>query len=254
MNFRRLRALMQKEWREMFKNKMVLLSVIIAPLILLSISVFLLVVFNNTYGDFIAEEEILVQLQGDWAILLNNILMFFMFMPLVIPLAIAVYSVVGEKEQKSLEPLLATPLTDLELFLGKALASVLPGLLITWLSFGIFSGMLIYLIPWSFINLFFKPPWLMAMFGLAPIISVFSVLSAMAISSFTRDTRAAYQLSSLIMIPFLMGSLYYIFTFQGLVSMQFVFLSMAVMGGMDVLMLFLGMRLFRREDILTRWN
>ncbi len=254
MNFRRLRALMQKEWREMFKNKMVLLSVIIAPLILLSISVFLLVVFNNSYGDLFAEEEIIAQLQGDWAILLNNILMFFMFMPLVIPLAIAVYSVVGEKEQKSLEPLLATPLTDLEIFVGKALASVLPGLLITWLSFGIFSGLLIYLIPWSFIDLFFQPPWLMAMFGLAPIISIFSVLSAMAISSFTRDTRAAYQLSSLIMIPFLMGSLYYIFTFQGLVSMEFVFLGMASMGGMDVLVLLMGIRLFRREDILTRWN
>ena len=254
MNFRRLRALMQKEWREMFKNKMVLLSVIIAPLILLSISVFLLVVFNTSYGDFFEEEEILAQLQGDWAILLNNILMFFMFMPLVIPLAIAVYSVVGEKEQQSLEPLLATPLTDLELFLGKALASVIPGLLITWVSFGIFSVLLVYLIPASYVDLFFKPPWLVAMFALAPFISIFSVLAAMAISSFTRDTRAAYQLSSLIMIPFLMGSLYYIFTFQGLVTMEFVFLSIAIMGGLDLLVLILGIRLFRREDILTRWN
>lgn len=254
MNAKRLRALMQKEWREMFKNKMVLLSVVVAPLILLVISVFLLVLFDTSYGDLFEDEALMMQLQGDWAILFNNILMFFMFMPLVIPLAIAVYSVVGEKEQGSLEPLLATPLTDLELFLGKALASVLPGLTITWLSFGSFLGLVVFLVPWHLIGFFFEPPWLLAMFALAPLIAVFSVLAAMAISSFTRDTRAAYQLSSLIMIPFLIGSLYYVFTRRELVTVDLIVAAMGIMTLLDGLVLLLGIKLFRREDILTRWQ
>ena len=57
-------------------------------------------------------------------ILFNTALMYFLLLPAIIPLAIAVYSIVGEKEQTTLEPLLATPVSDVELFLGKALASV----------------------------------------------------------------------------------------------------------------------------------
>jgi ABC-2 type transport system permease protein len=254
MNLFRLRALLQKEWREMFKNKMVMVGVIIAPAILLTISILILILFNDAYSDLFENEEIFSQLEGEWSILFNNVLMFFMFMPLVIPLAIAVYAVVGEKEQGSLEPLLATPITDVELFLGKALASVFPGLIVTWIAFGIFSALMAGLLPMALLRLFFEPAWMLAMIGLAPLIAVFSVLAAMAISAFTRDTRAAYQLSSLIMLPFLLGSLYYVFTHRELVSVPTMFLAMAAMAALDMVMLFLGIRLFRREDILTRWQ
>ncbi len=252
MNPQRLGALLEKEWREMFKNKMVLISVAIAPMILLLISVFLLVLFEASYGELLADAQLLRQLEGDWAILFNNILMFFLFMPLVIPLAIAVYAVVGEKEQGSLEPLLATPITDLELFAGKALASVLPGLLITWAAYAAFAAVALAWMPPALTAFFFAPPWLLAMFGLAPLIALFSVLAAMAISAFTRDTRAAYQLSSLIMVPFLIGSLYHIFTQRELVSVGLIAAAMGGAALVDALVLGLGLRLFRREDILTR--
>jgi ABC-type Na+ efflux pump permease subunit len=56
------------------------------------------------------------------------------------------------------------------------------------------------------------------------------------------------------MLPFLLGSLYYVFTHRELVSVPTMFLAMAAMAGLDLLMLLLGVRLFRREDILTRWQ
>ena len=71
-------------------------------------------------------------------ILFNTALLYFLLLPAIIPLAIAVYSIVGEKEQTTLEPLLATPISDVELFLGKALASVIPALIVNWISFGAF--------------------------------------------------------------------------------------------------------------------
>jgi ABC-2 type transport system permease protein len=44
----------------------------------------------------------------------------------LLPTGIASYSLVGEKVQKSLEPLLATPTTDEEILAGKAVAAFIP--------------------------------------------------------------------------------------------------------------------------------
>ena len=60
--------------------------------------------------------------------LLNSFSFFFVIGAAYIPLGIASYSIVGEKVEKSLEPLLATPLTDGEILLGKAIAALLPTL------------------------------------------------------------------------------------------------------------------------------
>lgn len=252
MSVMRLRALLEKEWCDMLRNKMVLLSVVIAPLILLSVSVFMLVLFNGNYQE-LARLDVAPDLEQEWAILFNNILMFFMIMPLVIPVSLAVYAVVGEKEQGSLEPLLATPLTDGELFVGKALASVLPGLAVAWICFGLFSMFLIVLQP-PYVGVFFKPAWLLSLFALGPLLATFSVLAAMAVSALTRDTRAAYQLSSLLILPFLVGGLSYVFTQPGLVRPGVVGVAIGGAALLDGLMLRVCVRLFRRQDILTRWR
>ena len=59
-------------------------------------------------------------------------------MPLMVPVTIAAYSIVGEKITRSLEPLLATPVTTTELLLGKGLAAALPGVGTAWACYGIF--------------------------------------------------------------------------------------------------------------------
>jgi ABC-type Na+ efflux pump permease subunit len=66
---------------------------------------------------------------------LNFLLIFFIMIPVILPTVMASYSFVGEKLNKSLEPLLATPTTDAELLLGKALSIFLPCMLATWLAF-----------------------------------------------------------------------------------------------------------------------
>jgi len=242
MNSKRLLALLQKEWREAFKNKMVVFGVAILPVFFLGVSIFMMAQFGPDVDEL------------GQAVLLNNALMYFLLLPMIIPLAIAVYAVVGEKEQHSLEPLLATPLTDIELFVGKALASVLPALLITWVSFGAFLQVAVLFVPWSLIKAALTAPWLLSIFALSPLIAMFSVVVTMAISSRTRDTRAAYQLSSFVMLPFIISLILYSITHGALISVGFV---VAEIGGgalLDVVVLWVGIRLFRREDILTHWR
>src|ERR1700734_424629 len=69
--------------------------------------------------------------------MLNSFLFFFMIYTGALPASIASYSMVGEKVERSLEPLLATPATDGEILLGKGIAALIPPLLAIW------AGMLI---------------------------------------------------------------------------------------------------------------
>src|SRR3970282_1605942 len=63
--------------------------------------------------------------------LINQFLILFMMMPLIIPVAIAAYSIVGEKTTRSLEPLLATPITTEELPPANSLAAAIPAIVAT---------------------------------------------------------------------------------------------------------------------------
>src|SRR5947209_14116377 len=60
--------------------------------------------------------------------------------PMFLPVLIASQAVAGEKEKRTIEPLLASPATGAEILLGKSLASVLPAVAITWLFFLLFAG------------------------------------------------------------------------------------------------------------------
>ena len=56
----------------------------------------------------------------------NTASIYFVVIPAILPSIMGSYSFVGEKIEKSLEPLLATPTTDGELLLGKSLAAFVP--------------------------------------------------------------------------------------------------------------------------------
>jgi len=236
----RLKVLLIKEWRESMRNKMVLFGVIILPIILVGTSVFML-----TTGA--AEDDPVAQI-----ILFNTALMYFLLLPAIIPLAIAVYSIVGEKEQTTLEPLLATPISDVELFLGKALASVIPALIVNWISFGVFLVLIRLLVGTVPLQLL-TTPWLASIFGLSPLLALFSVGVTMIVSSRASDARAAYQFSSLAILPGLIPLIIYS-TQKTLVDMNLILLEAGLLILADIAVLYFAIKLFRREQILTRWK
>ena len=237
---RRLSVILLKEWRESLRNKMVLFGVVFLPLFFVAFSVYMVIQGGGT-NDPIAR-----------IVLFNTSLMYFLLLPAIIPLAIAVYSIVGEKEQTTLEPLLATPISDLELFLGKALASVIPALAINWVSFGAFLGatrLFVGSVPLQTLT----APWLASIFGLSPFLALFSVLVTMLVSSRASDARAAYQFSSFGILPGIIPLIVYS-SRKTLVNLALVGLEGAVLLAASGVLLYFAIRVFSREQILTRWK
>lgn len=236
----RLRVLLAKEWRESLRNKMVLFGVTFLPLFLVAFSIYMVYIGRNATDPV------------ELAILFNTSLMYFLLMPAIIPLAIAVYSIVGEKEQTTLEPLLATPITDVELFLGKALASVIPALVVNWIAFGIFLGGAAWIVggipPYVLTG-----PWLASIFGLSPLLALFSVGVTMLVSSRATDARAAYQFSSFAILPGIIPLIVYS-SQKTLVDLKLIAIEAGVLLVTCVIVLYFAIRVFQREQILTRWK
>jgi len=175
-------------------------------------------------------------------------------MPMIIPINIAAYSIVGEKTTRSLEPLLATPITTVELLAGKCLAAVLPAVGATYLSIGVFNlGMLLLKISSGVIAYVNSPIWLLAIFVLGPLLALISALFALYVSSRVTDPRVAEQISSVVIIP-LMGIM--LAQMAGIVTLNLTMMLISIVSAaaLSFAMLHLGSAVFERENILTRWK
>jgi len=179
--------------------------------------------------------------------------MYFVFIPTILPSIIASYSFVGEKIEKSLEPLLATPTTDGELLLGKSLASFVPCMVVTYVGAGISAPIIDY---WAYtrVGLFLvpNPYWLLVMGVIAPLACVMSVEANIIVSSRVNDIRAAQQLGGLVVLP-----LIFLIIFATTSAQLSILLAIAVSAALavaDIGLFYLSKATFRREEILTKWK
>ncbi|MFT7586408.1 MAG: putative membrane protein SpoIIM required for sporulation [Cellvibrionaceae bacterium] len=117
------------------------------------------------------------------------------FFPTSFSLVIALEAFVGEKERKSLEPLLATPLTNRQLFVGKLLAAVLPPVMASYV------GIAFYALGVTFVvgPMDASAIWLVV--ALTTIQGFLMVAAAVVVSSQANSTRAANMLASFIIVP-----------------------------------------------------
>jgi ABC-type Na+ efflux pump permease subunit len=122
---RRVRAIIRKELREYRRNSSIVLTMALVPVIFV---VPLLI------------EVPTLPASASVAFLHGDPLAYLLGIPALVPAAVAAYSVVGEREQGTLEPVLTTPIRHEELLLGKALASMVPSLLISYLVYALFLG------------------------------------------------------------------------------------------------------------------
>lgn len=186
--------------------------------------------------------------------MLNQFLIMYIFVPLIIPINIAAYSIVGEKTRHSLEPLLGTPITTLELLIGKMLAAVIPAVIATWLGFFIFcAGAVIITGGFGLVITLLDVGWLVAIFLLGPLLSLFSVCVCLMISSRVSDPRVAEQWSSIVIMPVLLLMFGQIFGFL-VFSSNLAFLMALVTVILDAIVVYFCVQLFARETILTRWK
>lgn len=183
---RRVRAIYRKELREYRRNGSIVAAMAVIPLIFFIpplIDIFSLPASASadlTHGDP---------------------LLYMLGIPAIAPALIAAYAVVGERQQGTLEPLLMTPIRREEFMLGKALASFIPSLAISYA---------VYALVLAAVELFAQPPVasvlvrgpvLLAQLIFTPLLAGWSIWIGIAISTRSSDTRVAQQLGMLASVP-----------------------------------------------------
>lgn len=118
----------------------------------------------------------------------------FLIMPLMVSSIIASESFAGERERKTLEGLLYTPTTDIELFFGKVLASFIPAVALSWISF-FFYTIIVNLLGYPLMGAIWFPlnSWWPLIFWITPAISLLGVSVTVLVSSKVKTFMEAYQ-------------------------------------------------------------
>lgn len=186
--------------------------------------------------------------------LLPSFQFFFVVGAAFLPTTIAAYSFVGEKIERSLEPLLATPVSDIDVLIGKALAAVIPSVISMWI--GMTAFMIITDLQahatlgyWYFPNS--STPVVILL--LVPLAALLSAEISVLISTRASDIRAAQQLGTLVVLPF---AALYVASEIGIISLQPITLLWLALGLVLIVvsLFFTARAAFNREEILTRWR
>ncbi len=161
----------------------------------------------------------------------------------------------GEKLEKTLEPLLATPTTDGEILLGKSLAAFLPPMLSMWAGASTFMAASDYILLHAGLGYYYFPNWNagVMLLILAPLAAVFSIETGVLASSRVTDVRGANQIAGLMFIPFMAV---FVAGVEGVITFSIGNLLIFAGGVLifDVALFFVSKRTFRREEILTKWK
>jgi ABC-2 type transport system permease protein len=187
------------------------------------------------------------------AFLLQQFLVFSLLVPVLGSLSLASQAIIGEKQARTLEPLLATPITTAELLAGKILTPFVLSMALLAVTF------LLYLVaigtwaePGVWLTLF-GPRTLLLYLVLGPLVALTGLLAAAIISSRVNDARTAQQLGGLLVLP-LTALFVAQLTGQFLLGTRALLVTALVMAVACVVMLAVGVRVFQRETILMRWK
>jgi ABC-2 type transport system permease protein len=255
-------TILWREWYETVRNRL-LMSTILLPPILLTVAP---VALAGAVGDRALPPELVQQVlaqRPEWASLtpaelagafaVQQFLVFFLLMPAYIPLSIATFSIIGEKQARSLEPVLAAPIRTSELLAGKAIAALVPGVLAGWATYALFVTLASFVYGPALFGVVTDLSWLAGVFLLGPAVGLSSVVAGVIVSARVNDPRVAQQIGGVVIVPvialvlvqatgtLLVGPLGYLLLSAGVLAVSLIGLR-------------IGVRLFDREAILTRWR
>lgn len=186
--------------------------------------------------------------------LLRSVAVLFLLMPVALSSTSAAFSIVGEKQQRTLEPILATPITDRQFLLGKLLAAGVPTLIVTWAT-ALVAVVVVDVVTHGRYATALLPDrfWTLGLLVLSPLLGAAVVLVTMRFSAKATDPQATVQATALAIIP---GFLILIGLFGKVLTTVFTALWIAcfVVAAIDLALFRANVRTFRREEILTRWK
>jgi len=186
MSVTRIRAIFRKELREYRRNRTIVITMAIVPLVFLIEP--LVQIFN-------------LPAASAGTLLHKHPLLYMLGIPALVPSLIAAASVVGERQQGTLEPVLTTPIRREEFILGKALAVLAPALAVSYVVFGLAVASIEVFAQAPVASAVVRGPDLLAQILFTPLVATWSIWISMAISARTSDFRVAQQLSTLASLP-----------------------------------------------------
>ena len=260
----RVGAVLRREWAELRRNRVVLLSVLLPPLLFAGFplaglyggAIPYLVENTPQLGSLrraLPELGRLDNRQALEVLILGQSLALLLLAPVSAALTIASYSIVGEKQLRTLEPLLASPIRTWELLLAKTLAAAVPSIAAGWLGYAILVLVGAPALSRPAVAYLVGPTGLLLIFLLAPLVALLGVGLAVLASSRADDPRAAQQLGVLVVLP-IMGLLFAQAAGVIFLGPAVVLAASLVAGLANVGLLVAAARLFNRETILTRWR
>jgi ABC-2 type transport system permease protein len=244
MNRKNVWAITAKDFGLFRKKKSILYTAFILPLIIsIGLPLILWYVINHTGAP---AQRIYP--------LFDAFSFFFVILSAIIPTFIASYSFVGEKTEKTLEPLLATPTTDDEILLGKSLAAFLPVIIMIFIGAVIFM-VLMDIFTTAQLGYLYFPNWFFASMILldSPLACIMSIELSVIISSRVNDIRSAQQLAVIVIIPFFA---LYLLTEISVITLDTntLLLIAGILAIIDIGLFFASRAIFQREEILTKWK
>lgn len=238
MSLERIRVVVRKEVREFRRNRFVIGTMAVLPFVFLITP--MLTIFRIPESASGAQVRAAV----------GAISLLMLIIPVVLPPVIAAYSVVGERDQGTLEPVLTAPVRATELLVGKAVAAFLPSVglayaiyLVVLLSVRFGAAHVVTDVVWH-------PPQLLAQLLFTPLLALWSIWVGIGISTRVSDVRVAQQLATLAGLP-LLG-------FTSLIGFQLIKPSVPLAVGLALTLLVVDIaagrivsRLFDRERLIA---
>jgi ABC-2 type transport system permease protein len=234
----RVGAVIRKELAELRRNRLIVVTAAMLPVIFL-----------------IGPTATILDIKASaLSTTLDNRVDYALFMPLMVsvlvPAVMSAYSVVGEREQGTLEPVLTTPVSRTELLVGKAAAVFIPATVLGYLIFGIFVAITQLAAAAPVAAAVRHAPQLPAALVFIPLLAAWAIWAGLAVSTRVSDTRVAQQLAVLGSLPPV--ALAALMSFQ-VITPTFA-LAAALAGGLlvvDCAACVVVARLFDRERLIT---
>ncbi len=187
------------------------------------------------------------------ALLFQQFIMFMLTMPVVGSMALGAQAVIGEKQARALEPLLATPLRTWELLAAKALTPLLISAVLYLVGLGLYTGGIVAFAEPGVLRAVLNPTVLLLVLVVAPLVALLAMLLAVIVSSRVNDPRSAQQLGALIVLPVTL--LFVMQLVRGfLVGTDVLLWAAIALVILNAAVLAIGVRIFDREAILTDWK
>jgi ABC-type Na+ efflux pump permease subunit len=234
----RVSAVVRKELAEFRRNRFIIVTTAIVPIVFLISPTAQILAIKATASSAVLTRRV------------ETSLFFPLLIPIVVPAILSAFSVVGEREQGTLEPVLTTPVSTVELLLGKAAAIFIPAVGVAYVIFGVFVAIVRFGATAAVGTAAWNAPQLPAEVIFIPLLAGWSIWVGLAISARASDTRVAQQLSLLGSLPPL--ALIALFSFNVITAtLGLAGVFAAVLLVIDCAACVVVARLFDRERLVT---